>query len=153
MSINRATIEGHLGGDPQIGSFANGGRSLSFSIATTETWKDKATGEKKERTQWHRVVCFMDWMIDAVSPNLFKGARCLVEGQIETREYEKDGIKRNITEIVVRAGGSILPINWPRSERAPPPQDTRSNYGAAKSGSWASDPASRASTLDDDIPF
>jgi single-strand DNA-binding protein len=153
MSINRATIEGHLGSDPQLGSFPNGGRSLSFSIATTETWKDKATGDKKERTQWHRVVCFMDWMIDAVSPNLAKGTRCLVEGQIETREYEKDGIKRTITEIVVRAGGSILPINWPRSDRAPPPQDSRSSYGAAKAGAAPAGQTPRATSLDDDIPF
>lgn len=155
MSINRATLDGHLGGDPQITSFQGGGRAMSFSLATSETWKDKATGERKERSHWHRVVTFQDWLIDAVSPLLRKGSRCVVEGQIETREYEKDGVKRQITEIVVRPGGAILPVNWPKSDRAPAPQDTRQNasasYAAAKSG--ATPPAQPATTLDDDIPF
>lgn len=158
MSINRATLDGHLGGDPQFSTFNNGGQAMSFSLATTETWKDRATGERKERTQWHRVVCFQDWMIDALRPVLRKGSRALVEGQIETREYEKDGVKRQITEIVVRPGGSILPVAWPRSDRAPPPEDTRqtggqttTSYAAAKSG--ATPQAQRDTTLDDDIPF
>lgn len=150
MSINRATLEGHLGGDPQITSFQSGGRAMSFSLATTETWRDKATGEKKERTQWHRVVCFLDWLIDAVEPKLRKGSRCVVEGQIETREYEKDGAKNKITEIVVRGGGAILPVDWPRGDRQPTPQDTRADYSAAKSGTAKPAPSTR---LDDDIPF
>jgi single-strand DNA-binding protein len=73
MSINRATLDGHLGADPEIRTTNSGGRVATFRLATTEKWKDRATGEQKERTMWHSVVVFADWLVDVVEKKLKKG--------------------------------------------------------------------------------
>lgn len=151
---NRATLDGHLGADPEIRATSTGGQVATLRLATSENWTDKATGERKERSHWHTIVVFNDWLISHVVPLLKKGSRCLVEGQIETRKYQdRAGNDKYTTEIIVRGGATrLLPINWPRSERgAPPPSDDpRTAMGGSASTSQT---GGRPSDFDDDIPF
>lgn len=100
--MNRATLIGHLGKDPEIRSTEGGHKICNFSLATSERWKDKNTGEKKEQTEWHRIVVFNEKLIDVIDRFVKKGAKVLVEGQIRTRKWEDQaGQPRYSTEIVI----------------------------------------------------
>ncbi|MDR3514709.1 MAG: single-stranded DNA-binding protein [Azospirillaceae bacterium] len=102
-SVNKVILIGNLGKDPEIRSMQNGGRVASFSVATSEQWKDKASGERKERTEWHRVVVFNDNLVGIVERYVKKGSRIYVEGQLETRKYtDSSGAERYATEVVLR---------------------------------------------------
>lgn len=101
--VNKAIIIGHVGQDPEIKALRSGGdRVANFSIATSESWKDKSTGERKERTEWHRVVVFNQSLVNIIENYVRKGSKLYVEGRIETRSWEQDGGKKYITEIVLR---------------------------------------------------
>lgn len=94
---------GRVGNDPEITSFDNGGLVASFSIASTERWKDKETGDRKERTEWARIVVRDKGLIEnVIEPYVKKGSQVYVEATPETRSYDKDGVKHNITEYVIR---------------------------------------------------
>jgi len=97
--INRIFLIGRLGKDPEMKSMPNGTAITNFSIATSEEWKDKLTGEKKEKTEWHRVVTFRR-LAEVCGEWLGKGSQVYIEGRLQTREWEKDGVKRYTTEIV-----------------------------------------------------
>ena len=102
-SVNKTIIIGHLGKDPEIRSFQNGGKVASFSVATSESWKDKASGEKKERTEWHRVSVMNDNLVGIVERYIKKGDKLYIEGQLETRKWtNKEGVEVYTTEIVLR---------------------------------------------------
>lgn len=102
-SVNKVIIVGNLGRDPEIRSFQNGGRVANLSVATSESWKDKSSGERKERTEWHRVVIFNDALVNVVERFLKKGSKVYVEGQLETRKYaDQGGAERFATEVVLR---------------------------------------------------
>jgi single-strand DNA-binding protein len=102
-SINKASLLGHLGKDPEIRNFQDGGRVAHFSIATSESWKDKETGERKERTEWHSVSIISDGLVGIAEKYLKKGAKVYVEGKLETRKWtDREGIVRYSTEIVLR---------------------------------------------------
>src|ERR1700745_1374529 len=90
-SVNKVILIGNLGKDPEVRSFPNGGRVANFSIATSESWKDKATGERKEKTQWHNIAVKNDALVGICEKYLRKGSKVFLEGQLETRKYEKDG--------------------------------------------------------------
>jgi len=109
-SLNKATIIGNLGKDPEIRTMQSGDRVANFSVAATESWKDKSTGERKERTEWLRVVVFNQGLIKVCENYLNKGSKVYVEGRIETRSWDKDGQKQYTTEVVLRpyAGDIIL---------------------------------------------
>lgn len=108
-SVNKVILVGNLGKDPEIRSFQNGGRVASFSIATSDNWKDKATGEKKERTEWHRISVLNDALVGIVEKYVKKGSKLYIEGQLETRKYtDKDGAERYTTEIVLRPFSGTL---------------------------------------------
>lgn len=157
MSTNRATLDGFLGDDPRVSVLQSGSKVMQIRVATSERWKDKNSGEDKEHTEWHSVVIYSDWLVEALKKVLKKGSRCVVEGQLRTREWEKDGVKRYSTEIVVRGGASMVyPVNLPKREGAPAPEDHRNS---APRGT-ADDPRTQQSAsggrpadLDDDIPF
>jgi len=107
--VNKAIIVGNLGRDPEVKSFPNGGRVVSLNIATSETWKDKSTGEKKERTEWHRVSIFNEALGKIAEQYLKKGSTVYLEGQIETRKWQdQSGADKYSTEVVLRAFGSTL---------------------------------------------
>lgn len=143
---------GHLGGDPEIRHTQDGRAVATFSLATSERWTDKATGEKRERTEWHRIVVFNEHLIKGPLPYLKKGSKAYIEGSLGTRKYtDKAGIERSITEVVLKVfNGTIVLLD--RAERHAPEQD---EYGtsAARSPSAATGAPQRRDDLDDEIPF
>jgi len=155
-SLNRAMLIGHLGQDPEIRATQSGGSVATLSLATSERWTDKASGEKRERTEWHRVVIFNENLAEIAEKYLKKGSKVYVEGQLATRKWQdRDGHDRHTTEIVLqRFGGNLLLLD--RAERPPPPGDD--SYGTTRpAGERRQSPAttggSFAQDLDDDIPF
>jgi single-strand DNA-binding protein len=102
-SVNKVIIVGNLGRDPEVRSFPNGGKVVNLNIATSETWRDKATGERKERTEWHRVAIFNEALGKIAEQYLKKGSTVYLEGQLETRKWQdQSGAERYTTEIVLR---------------------------------------------------
>ncbi len=141
-SLNRVTLVGNLGRDPEIRSLQSGGKVATFSVATSETWKDKS-GEKQEKTDWHNVVVWNEALVGLVEKYVKKGTKLLVEGKLETRKWEKDGIDRYSTEVVLTGfNARILLLG------------ESSGSGRASAPSEADKPATAMSgVIDDDIPF
>lgn len=128
QGVNKAIVIGCLGDDPVIRSFDNGNRSASFSLATAESWKDKNTGERKERTDWHRIVVFNEQLVKLAEQCLKKGSKAYVEGQMKTRDFMKNGVKTWVTEVVLtNFNGQILLLDKAASDRPPPA--TPDDYG------------------------
>jgi single-strand DNA-binding protein len=126
-SLNKATLIGHLGKDPEIRTFQNGGRAASLSIATSESWKDKATGERQERTEWHRVSILSEGLIKVAEKYLKKGAKVYLEGKLETRKWtDKDGRDNTTTEIVLRPYSGELLLLDARKDDADIPEEVPS---------------------------
>lgn len=126
-SINKAIIIGRLGKDPQINTFQNGSKIATFTVATSERWTDKQTGEKKERTEWHNVVINSPALVTVAEKYLQKGNQVYIEGTLRTREYtDQNGIKRYTTEIVAGAfsGQLILLESKPADQAAVIPDST-----------------------------
>lgn len=101
-SVNKVTIIGLVGKDPEIRSFSNGDRVANFSVATSETWKDKTSGEKKQAVEWHKISVFNEHLIKLCESMVKKGALVHIEGQNKTRKYEKDGREVYTTEVVLQ---------------------------------------------------
>jgi single-strand DNA-binding protein len=109
--INQVTIVGRLGKDPEVKTFSNGGKIANFSVATSEEWKEKATGERKSRTEWHNIVIQGDGLVGVVERFLTKGSEVALIGKLQTRKWaDKDGNDRYTTEIVVGMGGQLALI-------------------------------------------
>ena len=110
-SINKVILVGNLGADPKVSNTANGAKIVNLSIATTDSWKDKLSGEKKERTEWHRVVIFNPQLADIADRYLKKGSKVYLEGQLQTRKWEdNNGQERYSTEVVLQnfSGNLVL---------------------------------------------
>lgn len=139
-SVNKVILLGNVGRDPEIKSFPNGGMIASFSIATSERWTDKQSGEKKERTEWHTVVARREGLVRVVENYVRKGSKVFVEGELQTREWtDKDGQKRYSTEVVLTPfGGSLTLLGDPP--------------GGGKHAT-REEPRSFADDLDDQIPW
>jgi len=138
---------GRLGADPEIKQMVNGKSVARLSLATSQSWKDKATGEKKEKTEWHRIVVFNEGLINVVQQYLKKGAQVYIEGQLSTRKWkdEQSGLDKYSTEIVIQGYNSSLTMLGGRSGIENNNQNT---------SSVTSDEASSTSNdLDDEIPF
>lgn len=142
MSINKAIIVGFLGGDPVVRAMPNGEQVASITVATTESWRDKATGEQKEATEWHRVT-FYRKLAEIAGKYLKKGSQVYIEGRLRTRKYtDKDGIERHTTEIIA----DQMQMLGRRQDNAQPASQTqtkpsgRNSYQAARDN-W------------DDVPF
>ncbi len=124
--INKVILIGNVGADPETRYLPNGNQITTIKLATTDSWKDKQSGQQQDRTEWHRVV-FFGKIAEIAGQYLKKGSQCYIEGRIQTREWEKDGIKRYTTEIVVDMGGVMLLLGGrgeasdqeERSERKP----------------------------------
>jgi len=100
-SVNKVILVGNLGRDPEVRRLSNGDPVVSFSVATTESWKDKSSGERRDRTEWHNVVVFNEGLCKVAEGYLRKGSKVCVEGQLQTREYtDKEGVKKYATDIV-----------------------------------------------------
>ena len=138
-SLNKAQIIGNVGSAPEIRSMQNGERVATLSIATSETWKDKA-GERQEKTQWHRVVTFNQNIVNVIEKYVSKGSKLYVEGSIETRKWDKDGVPQYSTEIVLKPFNGVLTLL--DSKGGTKDQDTSS-----------SEPVSAVEDDSDSIPF
>ncbi len=102
-SVNKVILVGNVGKDPEIRSFQSGGRVAKFSLATSENWKDKATGERKEKTEWHNIVIYNDRLVEVVERYVKKGMKLYLEAQLETRKFtDQSGAERYTTEVVLR---------------------------------------------------
>ena len=141
--LNQVQIIGNLGADPEVKSFQNGGRIASLRIATTEKWKDRATGERKEKTEWHTVTIQGDGLVGVAEKYLRKGSKVFVQGKLQTRKWQDQaGNDRYSTEVVVGMGGALTMLDGaPSGERRTP--DGSQGHAAAFAGD----------DLDDDIPF
>lgn len=128
-SVNKVTLIGMVGKDPDIRSFPNGDRVANFSVATSESWKDKSSGEKKEVTEWHKISVFNEHLIKLCESMVKKGALVHIEGQNKTRKYEKDGREVYTTEVVLQKyKGEINILKFadgdkPKPEAAPATND------------------------------
>lgn len=108
-SLNKVMLIGNLGADPEIRSFSNGGKVANLRIATSETWKDRQTGERKEKTEWHSVAIFSEGLVGVVERYLKKGSKVFVEGKLQTRKWQdQNGQDRYSTEIVIQGLGGTL---------------------------------------------
>ncbi|MEH6495593.1 MAG: single-stranded DNA-binding protein [Pseudomonas marincola] len=107
-SVNKVTLVGNLGADPEIRNMQNGKPVCNLRIATSESWKDRESGERRERTEWHRVVIFNEGLSRIAEQYLKKGSKVYLEGQLQTRQYEQDGITKYSTEIVLQGFNSNL---------------------------------------------
>ena len=109
MSVNSVTLLGNVGKDIEIKTMSNGNEVANFSLATTDTWKDKETGEKKDRTEWHRIVIFSAGLVGIVKNYVKKGSKLYIEGSLQTRKWtDKDNNDKYVTEIVLQGYGCSL---------------------------------------------
>jgi len=143
-SVNKVILIGNLGRDPEVRRMTSGDPVVNLSIATSESWRDKASGERKEKTEWHRVVIFNPNLAEVAEKYLKKGAKIYVEGQLATRKWtDKDGAEKYTTEIVLnRFRGELVML------------DAKGEGSGARISAAAEAPASfDRSELDDEIPF
>lgn len=144
MSLNKVQLIGSIGKDPEIHSTQDGREIATLSLATSEKWKDKNTGEKKEKTEWHKVVIFNPNIVGLVKNYVKKGSKIYIEGQLETRKWtDKDGVDRYTTEVVLKAFNGAIELldSFKKSEN----QESASVNNESIT--------SNADDLNDDIPF
>lgn len=113
-SLNKVTLIGNLGRDPEIRMTQNGNKIANLAIATSESWKDKQSGEQKEKTEWHNVVIFDEVLAGVAEKYLTKGRKVYLEGSLQTRKWEKDGVDRYTTEVVLQRFSSTLILLDPK---------------------------------------
>lgn len=157
-SVNKVIIVGNLGRDPEVRSFANGGKVCNLRIATSETWKDRNTGERKERTEWHAVTLHAEGLIGIAEKYLRKGSKVYLEGQLETRKWQdQSGADRYTTEIVLRPyKGTLTLLDGRRDGEGGGSSggDRGGEYGGGAGGGSGYGAGGRpGSDIDDEIPF
>lgn len=151
-SLNRVTLIGNLGKDPEIRRMQTGKAIANFSIATSEQWKDKVTGEKKENTQWHRIVCFNDGLCDVIDKYLKKGSKVYIEGSLQTRKWQdQQGNDRWSTEIVLSQYGAKLILLGDSGGRGVKPAESEADFG--RGGGEDQPFRSVNEDMNDKIPF
>lgn len=161
-SVNKVILVGNLGRDPEVKQLPSGSSIANLSVATSESWRDKASGERKEKTEWHRVVVFNDGLVRVIEQYLKKGSKVYLEGQLETRKWQdKDGNDKYSTEVVLRNFNSVLTMLDGKGEgggdrgsydqdRAPARSGGKSSGGK---GGGEKEDFSRGADFDDEIPF
>jgi len=153
-SLNKVLLIGRLGADPEIKQMVNGKSVARLSIATSDTWKDKSTGEKKEKTEWHRIVIFNEGLVNVVQQYVKKGAQVYIEGQLTTRKWkdEKAGVDKYSTEVVLQGFNSTFKILSSKNSQIENVQETNQDSNVEKS-SLPNDDNVQTNDLDDEIPF
>ncbi len=159
-SVNKVILIGNLGADPEVRSFQNGGKVCNLRVATSETWKDRNTGERRDRTQWHSVAIFSEPLVRVAEQYLRKGSKVYIEGQLETRKWQdQSGQDRYTTEVVLRPYRSELTMLDGRGEGS---GGGGGGYGGGQAGGGYGDPYGAQSSAptpasggidDDEIPF
>lgn len=142
-SLNKVTLIGNLGADPEVRRLNSGDPVVNLSIATSDVWKDKHTGERQERTEWHRVVIFNERICEVAEKYLKKGSKIYLEGKLQTRKWtDQSGVDKYTTEVVLqRFNGELLMLDTAGGGNRPPPAQGQDDYGRVRSG----DPASERS--------
>jgi single-strand DNA-binding protein len=169
-SVNKVILVGNLGKDPEVRTTQSGSKVVNLTLATSENWTDKASGERKERTEWHRVVIFNDRIGEVAERYLRKGRKVYIEGTLQTRKWtDQGGQERYTTEVVLgQFRGELVLIDSQRGEeggmaeggggggyqqRAPAQRPAAAAGGAARGGGAPSWEAPKGGDLDDEIPF
>ena len=160
-SVNKVILVGNLGRDPEVRSTQDGNKIVNLSLATSERWKDKNSGEQRERTEWHRVVIFNENLGRIAEQYLRKGSTCYIEGQLQTRKWaDQQGVEKYTTEVVLQRFRGELTLLGGRAEPSSMVDSGGFSGGQVgydqtpSSGGQASPPPMRsANDLDDDIPF
>ena len=149
-SLNKVLLIGRLGADPEIKQMVNGKSVARLSLATSNTWKDKNTGEKKEKTEWHRVVIFNEGLVNVVQQYVKKGTQVYIEGQLTTRKWkdEKSGLDRYSTEVVLQGFNSSFKILSSKNNQIENLQSSNTDKSSLPNNENTS-----SSDLDDEIPF
>lgn len=165
-SVNKVILVGNLGRDPESRSFQNGGKVVNLRIATSESWKDRATGERKEKTEWHSVAIFNENIGRIAEQYLRKGSKVYIEGQLQTRKWQdQSGAERYTTEVVIQNFNGQLTLldgrndgntsgggsggNWGGDDRG----GGSNNFGGSSGGGNFGGGGAFDSDLDDDVPF
>ncbi|HNQ92256.1 MAG TPA: single-stranded DNA-binding protein [Alphaproteobacteria bacterium] len=156
-SLNKVMLIGNLGSDPEVRSMNSGDEVASFSVATSESWKDKATGERKDRTQWHKVVIFNSALVNVARNYLHKGSKVFIEGQLETRKWtDKEGRDQYTTEVVLRPYRGELTMLDSKGQGSSAANDSYGDSAPSYSSGGGSSYGNAAPAVDelaDDIPF
>ena len=170
-SVNKVILIGNLGRDPEVRSFQNGGKVCNLRIATSETWKDRNTGERREKTEWHSVAIFQEGLVRIAEQYLKKGSKVYIEGQLQTRKWQdQSGQDRYSTEVVLQGFGGTLTMLDGRDGGGSGGgyggggSSSGGDYGGYDGGGYDSGPSSGGSSggggggggsrdLDDEIPF
>src|SRR5712691_10156894 len=157
-SVNKVILVGNLGRDPEIRSTQDGMRIANLNLATSESWRDKMSGERKEKTEWHRVVIFNERLTELAEKYLRKGSKVYVEGQLQTRKWtDNAGVEKYSTEVVLtRFRGDLTMLDPARGSGASEPSYDEGDTGSFSAGPRSATPArGRAANadLDDEIPF
>ena len=158
-SVNKVILIGNLGRDPEVRTFQNGGKVCNLRIATSETWKDKNTGERREKTEWHSVAIFQEGLVRIAEQYLKKGSKVYIEGQLQTRKWQdQSGADKYSTEVVLQGfGGTLTMLDGPSGGGG-----GGGNYDSGGGSSYGGDPmgggsgggqSGPSSDLDDEIPF
>ncbi len=143
MSINKVILLGNVGGDPIIRSTQDGKKIATFSLATSEKWKDKNSNELREKTEWHRIVVFSDGLVGIIEKYIKKGTKLFVEGSLQTRKWTgSDGVEKYTTEIVLQGFNNKLEII-----------DNRKDGDSSAYNPSYDEPTDSISGIEDDIPF
>ena len=162
-SVNKVILLGNLGQDPDVRTMQNGKKVCTFSLATSDSWKDKETGEKKEKTEWHRVVIFNEGLVGVVENYVKKGSKLYIEGSLQTRKWTDDsGTEKYTTEVIVQGyGGRIDMLDGKNNNNKDIPEEPKNM--SEKSENLKQDSTNQESTkdakseslddLDDEIPF
>ncbi|MGJ8563273.1 MAG: single-stranded DNA-binding protein [Alphaproteobacteria bacterium] len=169
-SVNKVILIGNVGNDPEVRSFNNGGKVANFSVATSETWKDKQSGERKEKTEWHRVAIFNDGLVGIVERYVKKGTKVYIEGKLQTRKWtDRDGNDKYTTEVVLQGFGGTLTLldsrndsgggqrgggyNQDRGQGGGQGGGGYGNQGGGSRSASAMEGPAQDFDLDDEIPF
>lgn len=151
-SVNKVILVGNLGRDPEIRTTQDGKEIANFSVATSESWKDRNTGERKEKTEWHRIVVFNDALVNVIKNYVKKGSKVYVEGQLQTRKWtDQSGQEKYSTEVVLQGYGAQLTMLDSKRDSSAGMSDNASSSYSAPPATGAKQPA--AELLDDEIPF
>ncbi len=156
-SINKVILVGNLGKDPEVRRMPSGSPIVNLAIATSDVWRDKATGEKKEKTEWHRVVIFNETLAKVAENYLKKGSKVYLEGALQTRKYEQNGVEKYSTEIVLQGYRGELALLDSRGGgdggQVSDMSDNDYARGGQSNARQASVSNSKSHDLDDDVPF
>lgn len=158
-SVNKVILVGNLGNDPGVRNLPQGGKVVNLSIATSESWKDKNTGEKREKTEWHRVVIWSEGLAGVAEKYLRKGSKVYIEGQLQTRKWQdQSGADKYSTEVVLQGfNASLVLLDGRQDGGGEQRQDNggtrRQDDGGFRQRPRANAPAFEPGGMDDDIPF